>query len=78
MHLYKLILNSSIRRFCKGNPRYFGSALDYREYIPGSAEDFKKTETEIMVHPVYDDNGCLCDEYMDNHYKLERITGDEK
>ena len=78
MHLYKLILNSSIRRFCKGNPRYFGSAQDYREYITGSAEDFKKTETEIMVHPVYDDNGCLCDEYMDNHYKLERITGDEK
>ncbi len=73
LHIYKIILNSSVRSFCKGNPCYFGSAQDYREYIQKLPECGPEAETEIMVHPVYDDNGCLCDEYMGRLYKLEPV-----
>ncbi len=65
MHLYKAMLNASIRRFCNGRPRYFGSARDYAAFEPYIANMPPDEQAEIMVHPVYDDNGNVCDKCMD-------------
>ena len=60
MHIYKTILNASIRKRCEGDPRLFGSAEDYENYmrcgkVPAGVQK------EIMVHPVYDPDGNLSD-----------------
>lgn len=72
MRIYKYMLNSSIRRFCKGNPKYFGSARDISSYTENVKEFARKYDVEVMVHPVFDDAGNLCDEYMDRLYELKR------
>ena len=73
LHVYKTILNASIRKYCKGSPAYFGSAEDYREFIkshPGISERF---DTEVMVHPVFDGQGRLADEFEGKYYEMERL-----
>lgn len=62
MHLYKALLNASIRRFCIEKPCYFGSMDDYRNclaYLPQRPED--KGNVEIMVHPGFDRDRKLVD-----------------
>ena len=73
MRLYKLMLNASIRKYCSGNPRYFGSAEDYREYIKTAPDLASRAEVEVMVHPVYDSSGNLADVSKGQFYALERL-----
>ena len=73
MRLYKLMLNASIRKYCSGNPRYFGSAEDYREYIKTAPDLASRAEVEVMVHPVYDSSGNLADVSKGRFYALERL-----
>lgn len=66
MHVFKFFLNSSINRINKPSKRYFGSADDFDSYTKGmkkkELEDFiRKNDIEIMVHPMFDDNGNLTD-----------------
>ena len=73
MHLYKFILNSSIKRFCKGHPAYFGSAVDYECFtVKGGVPDPGK-EVEVMVHPVFDINGKLVDTFEGKDYQLKKL-----
>ena len=69
-HAYKAILNSSIRRYCKDRPRYFGSASDYRDFFGQGKGDPDEGPTEIMVHPVFTPDGKLMDEYEGKYYPL--------
>ncbi|MCR5687524.1 MAG: ChbG/HpnK family deacetylase [Lachnospiraceae bacterium] len=61
MHIYKSVLNRSIRRFCRTRPDLFGSASDHESYFAGrdTARDY---EIEVMVHPVYDGEKKLADD----------------
>ena len=73
MRLYKMMLNASIRRFCTGNPRYFGSATDYRDYTEREPDLSTRADVEVMVHPVYDNRGELADVSKGEFYALERL-----
>lgn len=73
MHIYKSMLNRSIRRFCAGNPVYFGSAEDYASYFADPAAASAKYDIEVMVHPVYDESGTLCDIYHEKYHKLTQL-----
>ncbi len=57
MRIYKEMLNASIRRFCKGRPEYFGSYADYESF----GEEVSDRETEVMIHPQFDEAGVLVD-----------------
>ena len=63
MHLYKMIYNSSVRRFCSEKSDYFGSAQDYDNWTAGCDEKefVLQSNIEIMVHPMYDEEGVLTD-----------------
>lgn len=63
MHLYKLIFNSSVKRYCKSRCDYFGSAEDYDEWIKkcNESEFVLGNNIEIMVHPMYSEDGVLTD-----------------
>ncbi len=76
MRLYKTIFNTSVRKYCRVCPDYFGSAEDYRDFLTDHPDIAKTSEVEVMVHPVYDDNGILSDEYMDRYHKLGKMTED--
>ena len=71
--IYKSILNPSIRRFCEKRPEYFGSAEDYRQFIKIMPEAASRYDVEVMVHPVYDSNGMLVDEFEGRMYELSRL-----
>ncbi len=73
LHVYKMILNSSIRKFNSGDPRYFGSAEDYRHFIKKHPDVCKYAEVEVMVHPVYDNEKKLADEFAASFSSLERL-----
>ena len=73
VHLYKRMLNASIRRFCVGNPVYFGSAIDYRGYFPDTGRAASGCDVEVMVHPAFDAGGVLCDIYQEKHHKLTQL-----
>ncbi len=73
MHIYKKLLNASIRRFCKNRCDLFGSAADYAEYFKKNAAAPDKYDIEVMVHPVYDGSGKLCDACGGNYLNLERL-----
>ncbi len=73
MHLYKFMLNMSIKRFCKQKPSYFGSARDYADYVEKSADLFGRFNVEVMVHPVYDGRGNLCDGTLGELHELVRL-----
>lgn len=72
MRLYKTMLNASIKKRCEGNPKLFGSAEDYDAYFGGIGTVPEKDTIEIMVHPVYDRDGNLCDACAGTLQKLER------
>ena len=72
-HIYKALLNSSIRKFCTHHPRYFGSAADYREYIQYRPDIGRRYDVEVMVHPAYDSRERLTDAYMGEFHELERL-----
>lgn len=73
MRIYKIFLNSYIRKFNKGNPVYFGSAVDYAEYMSERPELLKKGDIEVMVHPKFDGEGRLADEFEDKFHELVRL-----
>lgn len=73
MRIYKKMLNASIRRYCKGHPAYFGSAYDLAGYFPDPHKASSESDIEVMVHPVFDDNGELCDIYEEKRYKLTEL-----
>lgn len=73
VRLYKMINNASIRRYCTGRPRYFGSAVDYRDYTETDPDLSKRYDVEVMVHPVYDNKGKLADVSKGQFYALERL-----
>ncbi len=73
MRIYKTFFNMSVRRLCDGDPRYFGSAEDYEEYIKYRPDIAKDHEVEVMVHPVYDSAQNLCDISHGVYRKLERL-----
>lgn len=72
MHIYKIMLNASIKGFCSENARYFGSMTDYEEYGAGLGMSSRNTNIEIMVHPVYDENKRVCDKRGDNLVLLKK------
>lgn len=66
MHLYKSILNASIKNHCKIKEDYFGSYDDYenwtKELSAAQKNDFTQNyEVEIMVHPMFSEEGILMD-----------------
>ncbi len=73
-HIYKALLNMSIRRLCGTKPDYFGSAADYRDYcaIAGYPLEQRKN-VEIMVHPQYDPKHELVDSTGGEYAPLEGI-----
>lgn len=73
MRIYKTFFNMSVRRLCDGDPRYFGSAEDYEEYIKYRPDIIRENEVEVMVHPVYDSAQNLCDISHGVYRKLERL-----
>ena len=72
MRIYKMILNASIRKFGKKRRDLFGSMPDYESFTSSNPDIIKDNEIEIMVHPVYDKDGNLCDAYGDKMYRLAR------
>lgn len=61
--LYKAWYNRSVGRICETTTDLFGSFLDLRHYGPeennmGLCRD---RQVEIMLHPMYDENGTLMD-----------------
>ncbi len=73
MRIYKVILNSSIKRFCSGHPGYFGSMQDYEEYAPYIGSASRQENVEIMVHPVYNGDKTVCDKRGDSFVILKNI-----
>ena len=65
MHIFKTILNTSIRKRCCVRPDLFGSAADYEVFFAPTQSPGERYNIEIMVHPVYDSDGKLCDKSMD-------------
>ncbi len=72
-HIYKSLLNSSIRKFCIGHPALFGSAEDYKEYAEEKPDLSERFDVEVMVHPAYDSKGTLSDAYMGEFHELLRL-----
>jgi len=66
MRIFKVVLNQSIRSFCKVEEDLFGSAADFDEYA-GKMKEAEKASfidnqhIEIMVHPMYNTGGELTD-----------------
>ncbi len=73
---YKLFYNSAVSRLAENTSSYFGSYIDWMEYFgldPMKTEDRQTEPTdemkrfasgktvEIMVHPMYDEQGMLVD-----------------
>lgn len=78
LHFYKVLLNSSIRRFCKMRSDYFGSANDFENYFGKSENASKATlglNIEIMVHPMYSKDGRLTDSMEPLKQYKERSNG---
>ena len=73
LHIYKAILNRSIRTRCATHPKYFGSASDYREFIKSRPDVATHADVEVMVHPVYDNEKKLADLSAASYLKLERL-----
>jgi len=68
--LYKKYYNEKIKKICADTTDYFGSFKDVANFfiypnntssINEFAEFISKNDLEIMVHPVYDAEGVLCD-----------------
>lgn len=73
MRLYKKWLNRRLGKYEK-YCRYFGRVEDYEEYNP--SEGFvKENVIEIMVHPMYSENGELIDTYYPMSLLSKRLGG---
>lgn len=61
--IYKKWYNVSLKKYASHTSDYFGSSADYKEYISGIDKDkfISGFETEIMLHPLYDEKGILMD-----------------
>ena len=73
MRIYKALFNSSVKHVSSGNPEYFGSAEDYREFSKTRPDPGKNHNIEVMVHPVYDSGKNLSDIHHGVYHKLERL-----
>ena len=72
--IYKKLLNSSIKKFNSYRCELFGLAEDYKEYFKTVSDTDKKSiiecqGVEIMVHPLYSEDGTLMD--YEDVYPLE-------
>lgn len=72
--VYKKLLNSSIKKFNSYKCGFFGSAEDYKEYFKTVSGIDKEhivdnQGVEIMVHPLYSEDGTLMD--YEDVYPLE-------
>lgn len=72
MRIYKAVLNSSIKRYCRGRPEYFGSGEDFGRFCEKYPDLAARAEMEVMVHPVFDEEGTLSDVFEDRFRKLTR------
>ena len=70
MRIYKALFNRSARKLCRVKPDYFGSLYDYETFVTGHPH-VAEHETEIMVHPVFDDKGVLCDVHAGGYSELQ-------
>ncbi len=63
--IYKTIYNTAVKRVGTDHTDLFGSYRDLRDYVNNDPERLKKLlsskDIEVMVHPMYDGNGVLCD-----------------
>ena len=75
MHLYKRMLNTSINQFCKNQTDYFGSVADYEAFFTGKIDNSSRNDIEVMVHPVFDGEGKLCDATGNAMLPIMRIQG---
>jgi predicted glycoside hydrolase/deacetylase ChbG (UPF0249 family) len=73
MRLYKMLFNRAVRMCCKGRPEYFGSAEDYFRFLKDHPGLVEKHEVEVMVHPVYDDEGRLMDAVREGFCELKAL-----
>lgn len=75
MHMYKAVLNASIRKRCYVRPDFFGSSADFSGYTQSlkNSEEKKcftdRYEVEVMVHPMINEEGKLTDS-MEEFVKL--------
>lgn len=60
MRFYKYIYNHAIKKLCRNTTDFFGSYQDYKTFV-NVKKLSKKSIVEIMVHPIYDENGILMD-----------------
>ena len=77
MHIYKSILNTSVRKYCAVRPDLFGSAADCESFFAGTFVPVNDREIEIMVHPVYDDASNLRDASEGSLRELFLIPGQQ-
>ncbi len=63
MRIYKCWYNSAVKKLCDHTSDYFGSVSDLMEYDDpdGLRALCKAKEIELMMHPLYDENGILLD-----------------
>lgn len=72
--IYKTILNNKIKKICSETTEYFGSFRDVVDYFATESnvksitsttdkvhEFYEKHDLEVMVHPMYSQNGTLVD-----------------
>ncbi len=72
--LYKCLLNSSIGKLNASKCDYFGSANDFKEFEKDHPDLTQKFAVEVMVHPVYDNDGKLSDVIHGSFYELLRLN----
>ena len=61
MRLYKKIYNDSIKKLCRETTDLFGSYQDYETYVKAGGGVPQQSTLEIMVHPMYREDGTLVD-----------------
>lgn len=74
MRIYKVLLNHSISKVSNKHSGYFGSMDDYMKWTVAFDDNDSKSfitkyETEVMVHPMYNELGELTDS-MEKFYKI--------
>lgn len=68
MRLYKKYLNRELSSYNEDRTDYFGSAKDFENFGPN--DDFcNRNNIEVMVHPLYNEDGIL----LDTDYPLEEL-----
>ncbi len=80
IRLYKNLYNGSLKKICGETTDYFGSVQDLFHYCQaiGGYDSLKDSYVELMLHPMYDQNGVLVDTTvpMEEEYsRLKDLTG---